>query len=141
MPAEDNLSLREFVDKRLRKRLRAAQHCANVACNDDPVSLHELRIAIKRLRYSLEFFSSLLPKGTARDVLHKLAVLQEELGQLNDLASAGALLMANAGDEAVLREAVTLIAGWHGARYAALLADIPHHLKAVRRLRLPRLHV
>lgn len=138
-PAIAEVPLREFVDQRLRKRLRAAQRCAEAARNDDPVSLHDLRIAIKRLRYSLEFFSSLLPDGMARKVLRKLAVLQDELGQLNDLASAGALLMANAGDEAPLREAVTLIAGWHGARYARLLADIPHHLDDVRGLRLPRL--
>lgn len=133
------LPLREFVDRQLRKRLKAAQRCAANARADDPTSLHELRIAIKRLRYGLEFFDSLLPKGVAAKVLRRLATLQDELGQLNDLASAGALLMASAGDEAPLREAVTLVAGWHGARYARLLGDIPKHLASVERLRLPRL--
>jgi CHAD domain-containing protein len=134
-----DMSVRAFADQRLRKRLKAVRRCAAAARADDPVSLHELRIAIKRLRYGLEFFSSLLPKGLADKVLARLATLQDELGQLNDLASAGALLMSCAGDEAALREAVTLVGGWHGERYAALLRAIPKHLKDALNLRLPRL--
>ncbi len=131
------LPIHTYADQRLRKRLKAAKRCAKAARADDPESLHALRIAIKRLRYGLEFFCSLLPGKTARKVLRRLATLQEELGQFNDLASAGALLMDCAGDDQELREAVSLIAGWHGTRYTALLQDIPRHLKDVADLRLP----
>ena len=38
-----------------------------------------------------------------------------------------------------LREAVTLIGGWHGSRYANLLARISRERARLQRLRLPRL--
>jgi hypothetical protein len=34
---------------------------------------------------------------------------------------------------------VTLVGGWHGTRYAALLDDIPNKLERIRDLNLPRL--
>ena len=65
--------------------------------------------------------------------------MQDTLGQLNDLANAGAMLMECAGDDPRLREAVTLIGGWHGPRYAALQARIARELPRLARLRLPSL--
>jgi CHAD domain-containing protein len=81
----------------------------------------------------------MIPGKSGTAVIKRLAGLQEELGQLNDLASAGTLLMVCAGRDPHLREAVTLIGGWHGPRHAALLADIPDKLKRIRGLNLPRL--
>ncbi len=98
-----------------------------------------MRIAIKRLRYAIEFFGALIPGKSGNVVIKRLAGLQDELGQLNDLASAGNLLMVCAGREQHLREAVTLIGGWHGQRHAALLAAIPEQLDTVRGLKLPKL--
>jgi CHAD domain-containing protein len=71
--------------------------------------------------------------------LQRLAAMQDTLGQLNDLANAGALLMDCAGDDPRLREAVTLIGGWHGPRYAALLESITPELGRLARLQLPPL--
>jgi hypothetical protein len=68
-----------------------------------------------------------------------LAGIQETLGQLNDLNSAGAVLMECAGDNPRLRDAVTLIGSWHGPRYAKLLAVISRDLARLPRLRLPKL--
>ena len=82
----------------------------------------------------------MIPGKSGANVIRRLAGLQEELGQLNDLASAGTLLMVCAGREPHLREAVTLIGGWHGPRHAALLGDIPDKLKRVRDIDLPRLN-
>jgi CHAD domain-containing protein len=72
-------------------------------------------------------------------MLVQLASLQDTLGQINDLANAGELLMDCAADDPRLREAVTLIGGWHGPRHQKLLAEIPVGLKHLGRLRLPRL--
>ena len=132
-------SLLQFADRRLRSQLKKILALADAARVDDPPSLHELRIGIKRLRYAIEFFGPMIPGKSGITVIKHLAGLQEELGQLNDLASAGTLLMVCAGRDPHLREAVTLIGGWHGARHAALLADIPAKLKRVRGLNLPRL--
>ena len=121
---------------RLRKKLRRLTAAADI---DDPAALHALRIGVKRLRYALEFFSPLARQHAVERVLKQLAALQDTLGQLNDLTSAGAMLMDCAGDDPRLREAVTLIGGWHGPRYASLLAGTSHELIRLKRLRLPKL--
>ncbi len=131
--------LATFATRRLRRLRRKVLQLAAAARIDDPVSLHALRIGIKRLRYGLEFFSP-LAKRSPRAVLKRLAALQETLGQLNDLANAGTLLMDCAADDPRLREAVTLIAGWHGPRHASLLTRIPPELARLARLRLPTLN-
>lgn len=137
--AEPPPTLATFADRRLRKMQSTVEQLAEHARADDPTSLHALRIAIKRLRYAIEFFGALLPGDAGARVVRRLATLQDELGQLNDLANAGAILMACAAEDRDLREAVTLIAGWHGTRHAALLEAIPGHLGEARKLRLPRI--
>lgn len=123
------------LSKQLRRRVSAVKE-------NDPVALHALRIAGKRLRYALEFFAPLAvrrkPNGKD-DSLRQLIRLQNTLGQLNDLAQAGALLADCAGDDPQLREAVTLTGGWHGPRYAALRATLPATLRRLIRLRPPQL--
>lgn len=136
---QQTASLLEFADRRLQRLLKRVLELADAARIDHPPSLHELRIAIKRLRYAIEFFGPMIPGKSGVRIIRRLAGLQEELGQLNDLASAGTLLMACAGSDSHLREAVTLIGGWHGPRHAALLGDIPNKLKRIRKLKLPRL--
>ena len=46
--------------------------------------LHDMRIAAKRLRYTLEVFTPVLPKERAEPVLKMVAVLQEHLGAIHD---------------------------------------------------------
>lgn len=136
-PAES--SLRQFANRRLHRLLKKTLTLAAWARTEDPTSLHELRIGIKRLRYAVEFFGPMIPGNGATRLIRRLTALQEELGQLNDLASAGAVLMACAGNDPNLREAVALIGGWHGPRHAELLAAIPRQLRQLARLKLPRL--
>lgn len=136
---ESTISLLDFAERRLRSLLKRVVTLAAAARIEYPPSLHELRIAIKRLRYAIEFFGPMIPGKAGTTIVKRLAGLQEELGQLNDLASAGTLLMACASNESHLREAVTLIGGWHAPRHAALLAKIPSRLALIRKLSLPRL--
>ena len=134
-----SLSLLKFADKRLHRLLHSVLTLADAACIEDPASLHALRIGIKRLRYGIDFFGHMIPGNKGTKVIMRLAGLQEELGQLNDLASAGVLLMECAGNDVQLREAVTLVGGWHGARHKALLDDVPAKLKLIRGLKIPHL--
>jgi adenylate cyclase len=133
------IPLLSFASERLKRLRNKVRQLAVAAHVDDPVSLHALRIGVKRLRYALEFFSPMAPQRAMDRVLKRLATVQDTLGQLNDLSSAGALLMECAGDAHRLREAVTLIGGWHGPHYASLLARISHELGHLARLRLPQL--
>lgn len=53
---------------------------------DDPYrirELHDLRIAAKRLRYTLEIFEDVLP-DFCKDAVKELSQLQDELGELHD---------------------------------------------------------
>jgi inorganic triphosphatase YgiF len=136
-----DLTLTGFAKDRLRRLRRRVLARAVQARTDDPASLHALRIGIKRLRYALEFFAPLAQPKPMRKLLVHLATLQDTLGQINDLANAGALLMDCAGNDAHLREAVTLIGGWHGPRHQALLAAVPGGLKHLGKLRLPEFRV
>lgn len=133
------IPLQSFAAERLRRLRKRLRHLAAIAGIDDPASLHALRIGVKRLRYALEFFSPLAPVPRLHHALRELATAQDTLGQLNDLTNAGALLMDCAGDDPRLREAVTLIGGWHGPRYASLLESLARQRSGLTRLRLPRL--
>jgi len=130
----DGETLNEFASRRLRPLGRKVRRLAGAARPDDPISLHALRIAVKRLRYALEFFAPPGRGKARRRRTERLAAAQTTLGQLNDLASAGRLLMDCAGEDLQLREAVTLIGGWHGPRHARLMEQVPTLLADLRRL-------
>ena len=51
---------------------------------------HEVRIALKRLRYALDFFGGVFER--AREFIKRLARLQEDLGRMNDVALAETML-------------------------------------------------
>ncbi|MBI5860698.1 MAG: CHAD domain-containing protein [Rhodocyclales bacterium] len=138
-PASPPLTLPAFAAAQLRRLHKTLLRRAQAAHAGDPVSLHALRIAVKRLRYALEFLAPLTRGTSSRRTLRRLAGTQDTLGQLNDLAQAGSLLMRCAGDDPQLREAVTLIGGWHGPRHARLLATVPEIVASLPKLRLPRL--
>jgi adenylate cyclase len=131
-------ALADFAAERLRRLGRRVRRLADSARPDDPASLHALRIGVKRLRYALEFFASLLDGKAERRRVLRLAAVQDVLGQLNDLANAGRLLTECAGSDLRLREAVTLVGGWHGPRHAQLMAQVPALLEEMRRLKPPR---
>jgi inorganic triphosphatase YgiF len=57
-----------------------------------PDELHRLRIRAKRLRYAIELLGSLFGGKPPARTAKRLAVLQDTLGHLNDLANAEALL-------------------------------------------------
>lgn len=71
---------------RLVARERLADMDAFVAYAENPESiqeLHDLRIAAKRLRYTLEVFAEVLP-AQSQEFVDELATLQDELGALHD---------------------------------------------------------
>ncbi len=130
-----------LAEKRLHKARKRALLFAREANVDQPASLHALRIAVKRLRYGLDFFAPLLVARARARVVNQLSETQDRLGQLNDLANAGELLSDCAGSDPALREAVSLVGGWHGRHHAELLAGVPAQVAALTRMRLPRLRI
>jgi len=125
--------LSRFAAKRLRSTSQKVLQRIRCVDYKNPTSLHDLRIAIKRLRYALDFFSSLTTLKNLQSILPQLIHLQETLGQLNDLSQAEKWLMAYAGEDTSLRQAVTLIGNWHGKRHAQLLASLPLVLRRLEK--------
>jgi adenylate cyclase len=142
-PAANDEPITAFAARRigeLHKKLRAL---AREAQNLDIEPLHALRVGAKRLRYAIEFFAPLYRAKSVKAGHARLVGLQDTLGTLTDLASAGAPLMQCAGNDPALREAVALVGGWHGPRYAALRAELPERigqLLAMKRFSLQARH-
>lgn len=68
----------------LQQRLKEMYSFAPYIDNPDNIQeLHNLRIAAKRVRYTLEVFEEFLP-ASAGDFARELATLQDELGTLHD---------------------------------------------------------
>ncbi len=81
---------------------------------------HALRIQIKKLRYTGDFFASLFGERRIQPYLRDLAQLQTTFGALNDLATAERLLPqllqeADTGGKA-MHQAVDRIIDWHRDR-------------------------
>lgn len=84
-PATDPVAFQRAVERRLRKwhKRIAADWKAFDALDEE--ALHDLRKRIKRQRYAVEFFAPMLRKRTVQQYLKRLAVIQDRMGELNDL--------------------------------------------------------
>jgi len=138
-PSSGLPTLRSFAHERLQRLRRKVLKLAQRARSDDPVSLHTLRIAIKRLRYALEFFAPLAARKSVERTVAALAGLQDVFGQINDLVNANRLLSECAGSDERLSAAAQAIIANHEAREQELLARVPEALASLRELPLPRL--
>jgi CHAD domain-containing protein len=96
--------------------------------------LHRLRIAIKKLRYSMDFFGALFPPGEVSSTLSCLESLQDILGAVNDGATAGqlALDVQGEGQGQVTSEAYGIVIGWGRGRAATLRDQLSKAWRAYR---------
>lgn len=88
----------------------------------DPSERHRLRIALKRLRYAVDFFGGLYPAKGHKRYLDRLKRLQDALGQAHDLATSERLisdLIEGRGDSALTGEAAALLE-WRRSKIATL---------------------
>lgn len=84
---EQRLSFRQFGRDAL--SVAAQKVFLLTAVHEPSISqLHQLRIAGKRLRYSIELFHEAFPGGMRSEVYPLIEQLQEKLGKLNDHATA-----------------------------------------------------
>lgn len=127
------LSLSRFAEHALRraheKLQRRSKHQA------DARQRHRIRIAAKKMRYTVEFFESLYSDSKVRSYAKVLAQLQETLGQLNDAAVANGLLRQLALDTATataLPQTMQLVAAASFAR-GALAGASPARLVQLRK--------
>ncbi|MEM0943557.1 MAG: CHAD domain-containing protein [Pseudomonadota bacterium] len=111
--------------KAIQKRWRKAAALAEGIAELDIEARHELRKALKKLRYAIEFFRPLHDEAEVLPFLKRLKKLQNIFGDLNDAAMAEALFLSPdapaARDPQAQRAAGRVI----GARLA--LAEIAWH--------------
>jgi inorganic triphosphatase YgiF len=105
------------LDKRLAKAKKLTKHMETLSPDDR----HKLRIQLKKLRYSAEFFAPLFDHKKAALFLRQLSDLQDIFGAMNDAEMAGKiaerlLKMGGADEREDLRAAKGLIMGWHMGR-------------------------
>jgi inorganic triphosphatase YgiF len=98
-----------------------------------PAELHRLRIAVKKLRYAVEFFNDLFQVKAMAVQRARLAKLQDILGIINDAAAVDPLLDAARQSAREWPEAAaTALRTWHQERAAAHRDRLP---RAWRRFR------
>jgi len=82
----DRLPIHDIARKRIYKRYRSSVKTGSqILENTDDEMLHNLRIECKKLRYLMEFFSSLFPRRKINILIDQLKKLQDNLGEFNDL--------------------------------------------------------
>ena len=115
--------------KRMRSRARKRLGSASQTCT--PKAAHQLRIALKHLRYSCEFFAPLFDQLSMARLAKDAATVQDELGFLNDLNIAWNRLGDWAQDDPGLLAARARVASWHAGRAAKSLATVFDEAKAL----------
>ena len=108
---------RATLDARLKKACKRAKHLSRLNAEER----HGLRIALKKLRYTAEFFAPLFNPKAVSAFLLRLSKLQDLFGALNDAATSEHILRrvtehAGANGTPELLEAASFVEGWHQSR-------------------------
>ncbi len=86
-PSNADLYILTLAQKRIYKQYKEIVEAINRTLNNiDDSNIHALRIEFKKLRYLMEFFSSLFPHKKLNVLLKQLKNFQNKLGDLNDLS-------------------------------------------------------
>lgn len=132
------VSAEEFAHRFLNRRLRNIRADYGNVDALTTEERHDLRIAVKKTRYGIEFFQALLPNKRAARLNGVLKALQDNLGHLNDIDVADRTVTAlvNSAENAVARRQIaaggSVVRRWHNA--AAAKAE-PETIKLWRKLK------
>jgi CHAD domain-containing protein len=108
-------SIEDFARKTLKRRQKKVLAAGKEFSRLTSEQRHDLRIALKKLRYAAEFFAPLFNKKALKPLLTSAKKLQNDLGHLNDVAVAEGLLdefPARSGKHDISK-AAGIVIGWH----------------------------
>src|SRR6202000_1570731 len=135
LPLTRDRKLPRAANRILNRQITRGKKRARIAKSEEEADLHRLRIALKKLRYTAEFFAPLYPRREVGRYLKEVRGLQNHLGNLNDVANVrsvvGGLLREKGkkDDDSALRYGAGAMVGWYGAQ-------VPHAIKqALKRYR------
>jgi inorganic triphosphatase YgiF len=117
-------AVNDILDRQFRRVHKRAQKFERLTTAER----HKLRIACKNLRYTIDLFAGVYPKGKVKDFLRNLRRVQDCLGYLNDVRMARQLLTRPGFPR---REALAAgeALGWLEKDANARLADIHQDVK------------
>ena len=113
------IPLEDFARQQISLHARKARKLAIRHAELTAGERHKMRIAFKKLRYTLEFFAPLLSQRKLKPYLAGLSQLQDELGLINDHVTALSL-----ADEEFDHYRHSIFTGWIAGRQNMLLAAL-----------------
>lgn len=111
-----------FAKRHVHRRIAQSSKAVLKSGKLKAAEMHELRIRLKKLRYTTEFFETVLPKRFTRELLKRVSRLQSVLGSVNDVVVARTLVQDLLSEQRVGEDASALalagglLIGWHGRR-------------------------
>ncbi|MBS1144805.1 MAG: hypothetical protein H6R14_2211 [Proteobacteria bacterium] len=124
--------LNDFAREQIARHTKKARNLARRHAELTPEERHKMRIAFKKLRYTLEFMAPLLSPKKLTPYLAALSHLQDALGLINDHITANSLIA-----EALKGRPASPIHGWISGRHELLLCELPDALRTWLAQRLP----
>ena len=122
------------LERRHRKARRRCKRFEELA----PAERHRLRIALKKLRYTIEFLGGLFDKHGVQVFLDRLKSLQDDLGRANDVRIAYDLLeqiqQTKDHSASTIDRASGIVLGWHERDLADREPLLKKHIKRFKRL-------
>lgn len=113
------IPLEDFAHQQISRHTRKARKLAPRHAELTPTERHKMRIAFKKLRYTLEFFSTFLNKKKLHLYLAALTQLQDKLGQINDHVTASCTIATtiDSGNNCPIRV-------WISGRHTLLISSL-----------------
>jgi CHAD domain-containing protein len=141
LPLTRTRRLPRTAERMLDRQVKRVSKRGRVARSEEEGDLHRLRIALKKLRYTAEFFAPLYPRKDVARYLRKLRGLQNHLGDLNDVANVRAVvgnLVREKGkkeDDGAMRYAAGAMVGWYGAQVPSAIKQALKRYRKFKRVK------
>jgi CHAD domain-containing protein len=121
-----------LIERHWRQMRKRSKHFTRLS----PAERHRLRLALKKLRYVVEFLGGLFEADDVKALMKRLKPLQAELGHLNDVRTAQRLLKEIiplvARDKGEASEEAGLVLGWYIRGAADEEAKLRKHVRRLR---------
>jgi hypothetical protein len=118
LPESKKPPITAFAPRSLNKRAKRVAELAVETKDSDPEARHALRVALKRLRYALEFFAPLFPARRMQRYQQSATGLLDLLGRMNDTTVAEQLAV-----QALPGHHSDLVRAWLAGRNDLMLAN------------------
>lgn len=119
LPESRKPPLAAFAPRSLNKRAKRVAALATETKDANPEARHALRVALKRLRYALEFFAPLFPARRLQRYHESAAGLLDLLGRMNDIVVAEQLAI-----QALPGHHSDLVRAWLAGRSDLMLSQL-----------------